>query len=216
GVWNAKVKRNSHGWTAEIVIPTQSLQFSSSLQSWGLNVSRYVPRKQLTLRWSGITLDSDVFDLHRVGQLDGVDGFEQGLGLEIAPYAVARYSSAPDTGRSGDIGADIKYHFTPQLTGILTVNPDFAEAEAEQGQVNLSRFSLFFPEKRPFFLEGSNQFRFSHLLSIGDDGNLSTRFVPYFSRRIGLVDGHIVPIREGAKLVGHAGRFSIGALDVQT
>ncbi|HET6587569.1 MAG TPA: DUF5916 domain-containing protein [Oleiagrimonas sp.] len=216
GIWNAAVARNAHGWSAEIVIPTQSLQFAAKLRAWGLNVSRYVPRDQLTLRWSGITLNSDVFDLHRAGRLSGMHGLEQGVGLEIQPYALARYNSAPGTGRSGDVGADIKYNFTPQLTGILTVNPDFAEAEAEQGQVNLSRFSLFFPEKRPFFLEGSNLFTFSHLLSIGDDGNLSTRFVPYFSRRIGLVNGQVVPIDEGAKLIGHAGKLSLGVLDVQT
>lgn len=216
GIWNAAVTRTGNGWIAEIVIPTQSLQFASALSTWGLNVSRYVPRDQLTMRWSGITLNSDVFDLHRTGTLSGMNGLKQGHGIDVQPYALARYNDVPGTGTSGDVGADIKYNFTPQLTGILTLNPDFAEAEAEQGQVNLSRFSLFFPEKRPFFLEGSNLFTFSHLLNIGDDGNLSTQFVPYFSRRIGLVDGQVVPIDEGVKVVGHAGRLSIGALDVET
>lgn len=216
GIWNARVARTRGGWTAEIAIPTRSLQFASTLDSWGLNVERYVPRGQVSLRWAGITLNSDVFDLHRAGRLDGMQGLRQGLGLDIQPYAIARYNDAPGTGRSGDVGADIKYNFTPQLTGILTLNPDFAEAEAEQGQVNLTRFSLFLPETRAFFLEGSNLFAFSHLLNVGDDGSLSTQFVPYFSRRIGLVDGQIVPIDEGAKLIGTAGRFSLGALDVET
>ncbi|MGH8147195.1 MAG: DUF5916 domain-containing protein, partial [Rhodanobacteraceae bacterium] len=213
GIWNTKVRRTRNGWTAEIEISTRSLQFPSTRKTWGLNVARYVPRNQLSLRWSGITLNSDVFDLHRAGRLAGVDGLQQGLGIEVQPYVLARYNSAPGTGRSGDVGADIKYDFAPQLAGILTINPDFAEAEAEQGQVNLTRFSLFIPEKRPFFLEGSNLFTFSHIVK---DGNLSTQFIPYFSRRIGLVDGQIVPIDEGAKLIGHAGRFSIGALDVHT
>jgi len=216
GIWDAAVARTSSGWTAEIVISTQALQFSPGLAAWGLNVGRYVARDQLSLRWAGITLDSDIFDLRRTGALQGVGDMKQGLGLAVQPYALGRYNSASDVGEPGDIGGDIKYSFTPQLQGILAFNPDFAEAEAEEGKVNLSRFSLFFPETRPFFLEGSNLFEFAHGQNIGDDGNLSTQFVPYFSRRIGLFDGRIVPIDAGAKLIGHAGNFSIGALDVET
>ena len=214
GIWDAAVQHTSSGWNAEIAISAQSLQFDSGAAAWGLNIGRYVARDQLSLRWTGITLDSDIQDLRRAGVLRGVGGLEQGLGFDVQPYALARYDSARDGGRSGDVGVNVKYNLTPQLEGILTINPDFAEAEAEQGQVNLSRFSLFFPEKRSFFLEGSNLFEFGYALNIGDDGNLSTQFVPYFSRRIGLVDGQIVPIDAGAKLIGHAGRFSIGAMGV--
>ena len=216
GIWNAAVERTPSGWSAEIAIATHSLQFNSDLAAWGLNVGRYVPRNQLALRWTGISLDADIFDLRRAGILRGVDGLRHGLGLAVQPYALARYNSAPAGDRSGDIGVGIRYNFTPQLEGILAVNPDFAEAEAEEGQVNLSRFSLFFPEKRPFFLEGSNLFEFGHGLNIGDDGSLSTQFVPFFSRRVGLVQGQVVPIDAGAKLLGRVGRFSIGALDVET
>lgn len=216
GIWDAAVARNPSGWTAEIVISSQSLQFDADLDAWGLNVGRYVPREQLSLRWSGITLDSDISDLRRAGELRGVDGLKQGVGLAVRPYALARYNSAAGSDSSGDVGVGIKYNFTPQLEGILAINPDFAEAEVEGGQVNLSRFSLFFPEKRPFFLEGSNLFEFGYGLNIGDDGNLSTQFIPYFSRRIGLVDGQVVPIDAGVKLVGHMGDFSIGMLDVET
>src|SRR5690606_7886146 len=158
---------------------------------------------------------SDIFDLRRAGSLAGIEDMKQGVGLAIQPYALARYESASGGDRFGDAGLGIQYRFTPELEGILTINPDFAEAEVEEGQVNLGRFSLFFPEKRPFFLEGSNLFEFGHGLNIGDDGNLSTQFIPYFSRRIGLVDGQVVPIDAGAKLLGHAGNFSIGALAVE-
>ncbi|MEX2125084.1 MAG: DUF5916 domain-containing protein [Woeseia sp.] len=216
GIWDAAVERTSSGWTAEIEISTQSIQFNSNLEAWGLNLGRYVARDQLSLRWAGITLDSGIFDLRRAGVLRGLTALDQGLGLAVQPYALARYNSAPGADRSGDIGVGIKYNFTPQLEGILTINPDFAEAEAEEGQVNLSRFSLFFPEKRPFFLEGANLFEFGYGLNIGDDGSLSTQFVPYFSRRIGLVEGQVVPIDAGAKLLGHVGNFSLGALDVET
>jgi hypothetical protein len=216
GIWDASVQRTPGGWTAEIAISTRSLQFRPELEAWGLNIQRYVPRDQLSLRWAGVTLNSGFFDLRRTGELRGVTGLDQGLGLEVQPYALARYSTAPGAGRSGDIGADISYNFTPQLEGILTINPDFAEAEAQEGEVNLTRFSLFFPEKRPFFLEGSNLFEFGHLLNIGDDGSLSTQFIPFFSRRIGLVEGQVVPIDAGIKLIGHSGPFSIGALSVET
>lgn len=216
GIWDAAVEQTSTGWSAEIEISTQSLQFGSDLAAWGLNVGRYVARDQLSLRWAGITLDSGIFDLRRAGALGGVGDLKQGLGLAVQPYALGRYNSATDADEPGDVGGDIKYNFTPQLEGIVTINPDFAEADAEEGKVNLSRFSLFFPETRPFFLEGSNLFEFGQGLNSGDDGNLSTHFVPYFSRRIGLVDGRIVPIDAGVKLIGHAGDFSLGVLDVET
>ncbi|HET7586825.1 MAG TPA: DUF5916 domain-containing protein [Gammaproteobacteria bacterium] len=216
GIWNAAVTRTATGWIAEIEIATRSLQFRPSLDSWGLNIERYIPRDQLTLRWTGISLNAGIYDLHRAGRLGGVTGLAQGVGLAVSPYVLARHNTGPSPRRTVDAGADIRYNFTPQLEGLLTINPDFAEAEAEHAQLNLSRFSLFFPEKRDFFLEGSNLFTFSNNLRIGDDGNLSTGFIPYFSRRIGLVNGHIVPINEGVKLVGHAGKFSVGALDVQS
>ncbi|HWM28223.1 MAG TPA: DUF5916 domain-containing protein [Woeseiaceae bacterium] len=216
GIWDAAVERTSSGWTAELEISTQTIQFNSNLEAWGLNLGRYVARDQLSLRWAGITLDSDIFDLRRAGALRGIADLKQGLGIAVQPYALARYNSAPGADQSGDLGADLKYSFTPQLEGILTINPDFAEADVEEGRVNLDRFSLFFPEKRPFFLEGSNLFEFGHGLNIGDDGNLSTQFVPYFSRRIGLVDNQIVPIDVGAKLIGYAGDFSLGILSVET
>lgn len=216
GIWDAAVERTPSGWTAEIAISTHSLQFNSELDAWGLNVGRYVARDRLSLRWAGITLDSGIFDLRRAGALGGVDGLKQGVGLAVQPYALARYNDSSGSESSGDVGLGIKYNFTPRLEGILAVNPDFAEADVEPGRVNLSRFSLFFPEKRPFFLEGSNLFEFGHGLNIGDDGNLSTHFVPYFSRRIGLVDGQVVPIDAGVKLIGHIGDFSLGVLDVET
>jgi Domain of unknown function (DUF5916) len=216
GIWDAAVERTSSGWTAEIEISTQTIQFNSNLDAWGMNLGRYVARDQLSLRWAGITLDSDIFDLRRAGALRGIADLKQGLGFAVQPYALARHNSAPGADQSGDLGADLKYSFTPQLEGILTINPDFAEADVEEGQVNLDRFSLFFPEKRPFFLEGSNLFEFGHGLNIGDDGNLSTQFVPYFSRRIGLVDNQVVPIDVGAKMIGYAGDFSLGILSVET
>lgn len=208
-VWRAQVARLPRGWSAEIAIDTQSLEFDPNNPVWGLNISRYVPRRQLTLKWAGLALNAQIDDLSRAGLLRGMAGLHQGLGLEVAPYGLVRSEPQLLTGHRADAGVDIKYHLTPQLVGIATINPDFAEAEADTQQINLTRFPLFFPEKRAFFLEGSNLFGFA-------SGRYTTGFTPYYSRRIGLSDGLIVPIDAGVKTIGHAGRFSIGMLDVET
>lgn len=200
--WNVETRRVADGWTVEISIDMHSLQFSPG-RAWALNVSRYVPRNQVSLAWAGHTLDSSVFDLLRAGTLAGTKGIRQGLGLSFEPYGVVRYESSAD-GIEEDAGFDFTYNITPELAGSFTYNTDFAEVEAQDVRFNLSRFPLFFPEKRDFFLRGSNRFDFS--------GSL----VPFFSRRIGIVNGTVVPIDAGVKLVGQAGRWSIGALDVQT
>jgi hypothetical protein len=209
GVWNAHVQRSAQGWSADIVIDTRYLQFRRSLQCWGFNVQRYVPRAQLSLQWANITLDASIFDLARMGLLGGVADFEQGMGLEVSPYGLVRHDSVGDRS-SGQVGGDVRYNVAPDMAVIATFNPDFAEAEADAQQINLTRFSLFFPEKRRFFLEGSNQFTFA--AGLAD----SAIFVPFYSRRIGLVDGEAVRLDAGVKVIGQAGPWSIGALDVET
>jgi len=211
GIWDAAARRTPFGWTAEIRIPAATLRFPESRAVWGLNVERYVPRKLMFLRWSGATLDAKFDDLSRAGSLSGVAGLRQGLGLSVVPYALGEYVDDPVAGRrflKGQVGGDVRYSFTPQLDGVLTARPDFAEAEADARQVNLTRFPLFFPEKRAFFLEGSNLFDFG----LG----LSDYFIPFYSRHVGLFEGTIVPIDAGAKVLGQAGRFGIAVLDTQT
>ena len=207
GDWTAKVARDADGWTAEIAIDVHGLQFRAGAPSWKLNLRRFVPRDRLSLQWSGISLDASVFDLSRAGTLSGVGGFEAGRGYALAPYVVARGDNKGKT-LDAQAGFDLRYDATPELAAIVTVNPDFAETEADAAQVNLTRFSLFFPEKRRFFLEGSNQFTYA----AGLDGV----FVPFYSRTIGLVDGRTIRLDEGVKVIGQAGRFGIGALDVET
>jgi hypothetical protein len=211
GVWDAHTRRTTDGWVADIAIDTRSLQFRNGSDHWGFNVERYVPRAQLKLQWAAITLNTSIFDLSRVGTLHGVGAFEQGLGLEATPYALVRHDNVGSRS-SGQVGGDVRYNFTPELAAIITVNPDFAEAEADAQQINLTRFSLFFPEKRRFFLEGSNQFTFA----AGLDSPDSPLMIPFYSRRIGLVDGQTVRLDEGVKVIGQAGPWSIGALDVET
>lgn len=209
GIWYAAVRRTGDGWMADIAIPVSSLRFSSS-DCWGFNVERYVPRKQLILTWAGHTLDSSVYQLQREGTTCGLAGFKRGSGLRITPYALAEYDSQPrDTHGKGGVTAS--YDFSPALTGILTFNPDFSEAEAQSLQINLTPYALYLPENRSFFTEGSNFFTFGS--GLADD---IIPFYPFYSRQVGLVNGAVVPIDGGAKLVGQSGALSIGALDIQT
>ena len=211
GIWDAKVARTPAGWSAEIVIPSRTLRFDPGLPSWGLEVERVVARDRMVLRWSGITLDASLSDLRRAGRLEGIGGLRQGVGLSVAPYGLVlsdRDLVADTSSLVGQAGLDVTYNVTPQVAAVLTVNPDFAETEVDTRQINLTRFPLFFPEKRHFFLEGSDLFEFA--LGLGTD------FVPFFSRRVGLFGGNRIPIDAGVKVLGRAGKWSLAALDVAT
>jgi uncharacterized protein DUF5916 len=212
GIWDARTARTADGWSAEIVIPSRTLSFTRGLDEWGLNVERFIPRGGRTwLRWSSPTLDSFLYDLSRAGVLHGVAGLEQGKGIELAPYATGRstrfFGVSPRSWQAAE-GGDVTWKVTPQLVGVFTVNTDFAETEVDARQINLTRFPLFFPEKRGFFLEGANQYTFG--LGLGQ------QFIPFFSRNIGLLDGVQVPLDGGVKLNGRAGKWNLAFLDVQT
>ncbi len=211
GIWDVHTRRGPEGWTAEFRIPARTLRFTPGLTRWGFNVERFIARDRTTLRWSGATLDARLEDLSRAGVLEGVEGLRQGLGLSISPYGLVRRNSdfmLQDKSLRGEGGLDVGYNFTPQLAGVLTLNTDFAETEVDTRQVNLTRFPLFFPEKRSFFLEGSNLFEFG--LGLGRE------LIPFYSRRLGLFEGQVVPIDAGLKVLGRAGPWGIAALDVET
>ena len=206
GDWRANVIADASGWIAYIAIDTRSLRFPRDASHWGLNVARYVPRQQLTLQWSGISLDASVTDLSRMGALLGVEAIEPSSGWQVSPYALARYSNLGAGAAQG--GVDVRYAISPELAASFTVNPDFAEAEVDAQQINLTPYALFKPEKRAFFLDGSNQFTFA--------SGLDSMFIPFYSRTIGLVDGYPVRIDDGVKIVGQTGPWSIGALGVHS
>jgi Domain of unknown function (DUF5916) len=205
GYWRAVAKRDSRGWTAQMEIDVRSLQFSSRQAVWGLNVSRYVPRALLTLAWSGISLNAQATDLQREGRLTGASGLEQGSGFEFDPYALVRHDSGRDA--SGNAGFDVKYNLTPQLAGLFTYRPDFSDAPANLLNVTVSPYAQSVAETRPFFLDGTNIFTFSH--------NLGQYFIPFYSQTVGLVNGATVPVDEGVKVLGHAGAWTLGMLDMQ-
>src|SRR2546422_10647482 len=200
GIWDAKVGRDASGWTLEMAIPTATLRLTPGLGAWGFNVVRTVATDRTEMRWSGTTLDARFPDMRRAGELGGVDGLDAGLRLTGTPYGLAKHGSDFVAGTSemdGDAGLDVGWAMTRQLSGVLTVNTDFAETEVDTRQINLTRFPLFSPERRYFFVEGANQLAFRP--------NLGNDFVPFFSRRVGLVGGETVPMDVGAKVIGRQG-----------
>ncbi len=211
GIWEARVARGAYGWSAEIRIPFRTLNFNPEQEVWGINFQRTVRRKNEELVWSGFRRNQGLFRPQNAGQLVGLRGLSQGLGLEVTPYALAEANRTWTDGEAqtdplADAGFDLTYSVTTNLRASLTINTDFAETEVDQRRVNLTRFSLRFPEQRDFFLEGSSVYRFAP--SSGVD--------PYFSRRIGLEGGRPIPLRAGARLAGQVGRFDVGFLQVRT
>lgn len=212
GIWDARTARTADGWSAEIVIPARTLSFTPGLNQWGLNLERYLPRAgRITLRWASPTLDSLFCDMSRAGAIAGVGDLRQGLGIEVSPFVIERmkdsFSTSPRAWQ-GSEGLDVTWKITPQLVTVFTANTDFAETEVDSRQINITRFPLFFPEKRSFFLEGANQYVFG--LGLGQS------FIPFFSRQIGLLNGQPVPINAGVKLNGRVGKWNVALLDVQT
>jgi hypothetical protein len=211
GIWEARVARGNYGWSAEIRIPFRTLNFNPASDTWGINFQRTVRRKSEESLWTGNARNQGLSQVANAGRLTGLTGMSQGLGLEARPYFVASADHVPArisgrTESAADVGMDINYSITPGLRASLTLNTDFAEAEVDQRRVNLTRFPLMFPERRDFFLEGSGVYSFAQ----------SSGPSPYFSRRIGLVNGNPVPIRAGARLTGQAGAYELGFLQVRT
>ena len=210
GIWEADSRRLADGWSTEIRIPFKTISFRPGLTVWGLNIERTIARKMEVIRLSGTTRDSNFYNPNEAAALQGIEGIRQGLGITFRPYGLA--SASKDNLVSGtyhgelDGGFDLYKSFTPNLVGVASYNMDFAETEVDERRINLTRFPLFFPEKRMFFLEGSEVFSFSSSVS----------FMPFFSRRIGLFEGAQIPVRFGAKLYGKVGNTNLVVLDVQT
>lgn len=224
GIWNARVNRSEIGWTLEIEIPFRTLNFNPTSDTWGVNFQRTVRRKNEESLWMGWARNQGLRRMSNAGLLTGLKAAEvtQGHGLDIKPYVVGeatrdwRTSGDGTMRRNADIGVDLFYNLTPSLRANLTVNTDFAQAEVDQRQTNLTRFSLFFPEKRDFFLDGSLFFNFADGGG-GGGGGEPVDLAPFFSRRIGLDDrGEPQAINFGGKLTGQAGAFDVGVLQVQT
>ncbi len=213
GIWYAKSRVDQEGWSCEFEIPFKTLSFDPAGTTWGFNLLRTVRRLNEEDRWTSAVQNKSLIDMSEAGHLRGLQGIEQGLGLDIKPAGAFAWTRDRRTGRSFtnlDPSLDLFYRATPSVTAALTANTDFSDAAVDARQVNLSRFALFFPETRDFFLQDAGIFDFP----VGGTG--ATNGLPFFSRRIGISEeGSVIPIRLGAKVTGRNGRLNFGLLDVQ-
>jgi hypothetical protein len=220
-VWNFAVGSFEGGWTAEAAIPFRSIRYRQGReQIWGFNIMRAVRwRNEISVLSpipQGLVASVTRHPTH-TATVVGIEAPPAARNIDVKPYAIATLTSdaaavprvSNDVGR--DAGLDVKYGITPNLVADFTLNTDFAQVEADEQQVNLTRFSLFFPEKRDFFLENEGLFHFGGITTGG--GDPPTLF---YSRRIGLEAGRPVPIAGGGRLTGRIGRYSIGAMNIQT
>jgi hypothetical protein len=209
-VWDVRTQLLENGWSIELRIPFRILRFPpDGGGTWGFNVVRQIKRKNESATWPPFPPGFGMTRGEFYGHIDGISAIETPRNAQIIPYGLvgaARSEGVNGTDSTVEGGADMKMSVTSSLSLDLTYNTNFAQVEADDQQINLTRFSLFFPEKREFFLENSPLFNFG----IGQDTQL------FFSRRIGLVRGEPVPILGGARLSGKAGRFDLGLLTTQT
>ncbi|MDA8948729.1 carbohydrate binding family 9 domain-containing protein [Flavobacteriaceae bacterium] len=209
--WEVKTEKGDYGWSAEFAIPLRSIRFNGGEnKTWGINFQRNISKRSETAYWANLPLGFDIKRLSLAGKMHGLN-LKSPKNLKVIPYglvqAVQNNHPPKNSSSKTAIGGDIKYSLTPGLTLDMTYNTDFAQVEVDEQQVNLDRFNLFFPEKRPFFLENAGQF------SVGSPGEVDL----FFSRRIGIgTNGSLVPIIGGSRVSGKIGQTNIGLLSMFT
>jgi hypothetical protein len=220
-IWIVRTEQTDDGWSAEFAIPFKTLNFPAGETAWGFNISRTIQRKLEENRWTGARFQTQFFQISEAGEITNLEGLEQGAGLDVRPFVAGRWlhrGADGDGTAAGKPGLDLFYNITPSLKLSVTANTDFGETEVDARQINLTRFSIFFPEKRSFFLQDAGVFNFA-TTGIDPPGGIpatGAEVFPFFSRKIGLLGGQEVPINYGAKLTGKVGRTEIGMLDVRT
>ena len=196
GSWTVKTMTGKFGWSAEFAIPLKTLRYGTALeQSWGFNFQRNIRRNYEVVYWAPLSRERNIYRISDAGTIEGIRVPKQ-KNLQVTPYILGKIregGNLPDRKNDEEFGIDLKYSITPSLTLDATYNTDFAQVEADEQQINLDRFSLFFPEKRPFFLENAGQF------TVGNPNEVEL----FFSRRIGIGDdGEQIPIDGGLRLSG--------------
>ena len=210
-VWEAATASSDSGWSVEIRIPVKSLSFPAGADQWAFNVQRRVQAALATDRWAATRRDRKFGQTSNAGRLIGLPRFDLGRGQSLRPAVVTGGGKpGPNAPVDGDLSlsAELEQRLGANFLGTLSLNTDFAETEVDTRRSNLTRFPLFFPEKRTFFLEGSDVFEFGP--------NLGTDVLPFFSRRIGLVNGREVPLQAGGKLTGQFGSTRAGLIATRT
>ena len=209
--WAVRTSVTDIGWSAEFAIPFRTLRYpAGDAQPWGINFQRTIRRRNEVAYWSPLSRQFTLFRLSQAGTVTGLEIPGQ-RNLKLTPYALGRSAHAGRTSgastSSGDVGGDLKYSLTPSMTLDATVNTDFAQVEVDEFQINLDRFNLFYPEKRPFFLENAG------LFAVGSPAEVEL----FFSRRIGIgEDGEVIPIVAGARVSGQVHGLNVGLLNMQT
>ncbi len=226
-VWDVRTATFDGGWTIEMAFPFKSLRYQPGTdQTWGINLRRVVRWKN---EWSylaqvprALTTFRGILKISSAATLEGLQVPSGSRNLEFKPYALSGLSTdntaspAVSNDRNGRVGADLKYGISQNLTADLTVNTDFSQVEVDEQQVNLTRFNLFFPEKREFFLEGLGTFAFAGRASAGLAAGTGEAPYLFFSRRIGLDQSRVIPLEVGGRVSGKAGKFTFGAINAQT
>jgi len=208
-IWQGAAKITEQGITMEFAIPFKSLSFDAGGRDWGIGFSRVIPRTREGIYWAAPGQRDFIDSPAYFGRLAPMEGLQQGLGLDVVPSAAATVVEDPNGSRTSSLepALDLFYKPTSGVTAAVTVNTDFSATEVDDRQLNLDRFSLFFPEKRDFFLQDAGIFDFSF---VDQNGR------PFFSRRIGLdAQGRTVPLEVGAKVTGRHGRLNFGVLGVR-
>jgi hypothetical protein len=213
GIWYAEASVDKEGWSAEFAIPFKTVSFAAEGGTWGFEAERQIRRKNEKARWANPSKNRTVVDVAGIGTLTGL-GDVDGTGIDLVPNGSLQVTwdrtrqgsgTSTDSDLLGNPGAEVYYKFHPSVTAALTINTDFIEAPVDDRRTELTRFPPFFPERRDFFLQDAGTFEF---------GNLTVNGFPYFSRRIGRIDGEPVDIDVGLKLTGRLGRMRFGGLNV--
>ncbi len=221
-IWEGRARVVQDGWVAEVAIPFKSLSYEPGQTIWGFDVARRIYHKNERVHWSGFNPALDFTDISQSGDLVGIENVSQGIGLDVQVYGAFRAKhdwqlEGDGAGLAFTAGGNAFYKVTPALTNTLTVNPDFSDAPLDIRQVNTTRFSLFTPETRDFFLQDVSAFEFGgRSFGRNSQDRVSNNGRPFFSRNIGLVQGRPVSLTVGDKLSGQFAGFDVGAFTVLT
>jgi len=222
GVWHCKSSINEEGWQTEIAIPWQTLRFKEGDGvEWNANFIRMIKRKNESDYWRLVSRNygrNGKFRMSEGGRIRGFRGLKMGGKYEFVPYFSGGIERDDNTSNEleslGEVGLDVKWNMSSTMTADFTYNTDFAQVEADQEKVNLTRFSLYFPEKRGFFLEGAENFNFGQ--GGGGYRPSASSLQLFYSRRIGIYDGYQVPITAGSRIQGKTGKYTVGVMSIQT
>ncbi len=217
-IWDVEARRTDDGWTAEMAIPFRSISYDPGVDKWGFEIMRQIRHKNETVRWSQIDQFLPPWNVSEIGSITGLRDISQGLGLDVQAFGKFNYERdwmqrPRDDSFTPEASGNIFYRITPSLTGTLTLNTDFSDSPLDERQVNTGRFSLFFPETRDFFLQDRTIFEFGGRAMTPPLTDING--LPFFTRKIGIVDEEIVDLIAGGKLSGRIGNLNVGALSVR-